>query len=185
MKKEIDKEELPQDFKISFNLSVQTFEREDIIAVLMNLLKNSGIKAQNIEIEITESIFTVKLDELVMKLRELKKLGFTISLDDFTAGHSGATTLSLLPIDIVKFDKSLLDSIESTDYSKRAKNIYKRLVGLIKEIDLEIVSEGVETSKQLQYLNSLGVEYIQGYFISKPISGDEMSLIIKRNGGNI
>lgn len=185
LKKKIDKEELPQDFKISFNLSVQTFEREDIIAVLMNLLKNSGIKAQNLEIEITESVFTVKLDELVMKLRELKKLGFTISLDDFTAGHSGATILSLLPIDIVKFDKSLLDSIESTDYSKRAKNIYKRLVGLMKEIDLKIVSEGVETSKQLQYLNSLGVEYIQGYFISKPISGDEMSLIIKRNGGNI
>ncbi len=155
------------ELKISFNLSVKTFKRDDLISVLTNLLKKYDVSGTNLEIEITESIFITDIQDLIGKLNALKNLGFTISLDDFTAGHSTAGILPLLPIDIVKFDKSLLDSLEHSD--NKGVIIYKNLISLIKDLNLKIVAEGVETIEQVNFLKKQNVHYAQGYFFSKPI----------------
>lgn len=164
-------QEIPN-FKISFNLSVKTFKRDDLIPILTNLLNKYGISGKDLEIEITESIFITDIQDLIGKLNALKSLGFTISLDDFTAGHSTAGILPILPIDIVKFDKSLLDSLEGTE--NKGKIIYKNLIALIKDLNLEIVAEGVETLEQVNFLKAEHVHYAQGYFFSKPIDKNEL-----------
>ena len=100
------------------------------------------------------------------------------SLDDFTAGHSTAGLLPLLPIDTVKFDKSLLDSFEVNQ--TKSMIVYKNLISLIKDLNFKIVSEGVETDEQLEFLKLLEVDYIQGYWFSKPILKDELTLILQQ-----
>ncbi|MGL4510028.1 EAL domain-containing protein [Cetobacterium sp.] len=166
------------DFKISFNLSMKTFKRDDLITIISGLLSYFKVPGKYIEIEITESIFVLDMKDLITKLKALKNLGIQISLDDFTAGHSTAGLLPLLPIDIVKFDKSLLDSLEVN--KSKGEIVYKNLTSLIKDLNFKIVSEGVETKKQLEFLKFLKVDYVQGYYFSKPISKDEFTMEVKK-----
>lgn len=157
---------LPKNFRISFNLSMKTFKREDLITIISGLLNHFKVSGEYMEVEITESIFVLDMKDLITKLKELKKLGIQISLDDFTAGHSTAGLLPLLPIDIVKFDKSLLDSIESN--KEKGEIVYKNLTSLIHDLNFKIVAEGVEEKKQLDFLKELKIDYAQGYYFSKP-----------------
>lgn len=166
------------DFKISFNLSMKTFKRDDLITIISGLLSYFKVPGKYIEIEITESIFVLDMKDLITKLKALKNLGIQISLDDFTAGHSTAGLLPLLPIDIVKFDKSLLDSLEVN--KSKGEIVYKNLTSLIKDLNFKIVSEGVETKKQLEFLKVLKVDYVQGYYFSKPILKDEFTMEVKK-----
>lgn len=154
-------------FRISFNISMKTFKRNDLIMIISGLLKFFKVPGKYIEIEITESIFVLDMKDLITKLKALKSLGIQISLDDFTAGHSTAGLLPLLPIDIVKFDKSLLDSLEIN--KTKGMIVYKNLTSLIKDLNFKIVSEGVETKEQMEFLEFLKVDYAQGYYFSKPI----------------
>lgn len=164
-------------FRISFNISMKTFKRDDLITVLTGLLSYFKVPGKYIEVEITESIFILDMKDLITKLKALKNLGIQISLDDFTAGHSTAGLLPLLPMDVVKFDKSLLDSLEVN--KSKGKIVYKNLTSLIKDLNFKIVSEGVETKEQLEFLKFLGVDYAQGYYFSKPISKDEFTTEVK------
>ena len=168
IKELLDKNVPLDDFRISFNISMKTFKRDDLITIISGLLSYFRVPGKYIEVEITESIFVLDMKDLITKLKALKNLGIQISLDDFTAGHSTAGLLPLLPIDVVKFDKSLLDSLEVNQ--KKGKIVYKNLTSLIKDLNFKIVSEGVETKEQLEFLEFLKVDYAQGYYFSKPIS---------------
>lgn len=173
----LDKNVPLDDFRISFNISMKTFKRDDLITIISGLLSYFKVPGKYIEVEITESIFVLDMKDLITKLKALKNLGIQISLDDFTAGHSTAGLLPLLPIDVVKFDKSLLDSIDINE--AKGKIVYKNLTSLIKDLNFKIVSEGVETKEQLEFLKFLGVDYAQGYYFSKPISKDEFAMEVK------
>lgn len=164
-------------FRISFNISMKTFKRNDLITIISGLLSYFKVPGKYIEVEITESIFVLDMKDLITKLKALKNLGVQISLDDFTAGHSTAGLLPLLPIDVVKFDKSLLDSLEVNQ--EKSMIVYKNLTSLIKDLNFKIVSEGVETKEQLEFLKFLDVDYAQGYYFSKPISKDEFTTLKK------
>lgn len=175
----IESNSIPSDnFRISFNISMKTFKRDDLITIIAGLLSYFKVPGKYIEVEITESIFVLDMKDLVTKLKALKTLGVQISLDDFTAGHSTAGLLPLLPIDIVKFDKSLLDSIDINN--TKGEIVYKNLTTLIKDLNFKIVSEGVETKKQLDFLKSLNVDCVQGYYFSKPISKEEFTMEVKK-----
>ncbi|MGL4862888.1 MAG: EAL domain-containing protein [Cetobacterium sp.] len=166
------------DFRLSFNISIKTFKRDDLIEVIKSLLSYYNVPGKYIEIEITESIFVLDMKDLITKLKSFKDLDIHISLDDFTAGHSTAGLLPLLPIDVVKFDKSLLDSIQINE--KKGKIVYKNLTSLIKDLNFEVVAEGVETKEQLDFLKELDVDYIQGYYFSKPLSLSDFNTLLKK-----
>ena len=164
-------------FRISFNISMKTFKRDDLITVISGLLSYFKVPGKYIEIEITESIFVLDMKDLITKLKSLKNLGIKISLDDFTAGHSTAGLLPLLPIDIVKFDKSLLDSLEINQ--EKSMIVYKNLVSLIRDLNFKIVAEGVETKEQVEFLEFLEVDYVQGYYFSRPITKELFTTEVK------
>ena len=155
-------------FKMSFNLSMKSLERDDVVFVIKALLKENGISGDFIEIEVTESIFSTNLKTTLEKINELKKINISFSMDDFTAGHSTVSLLPLIPLDVIKFDKGILDAI-GTKGDLVASNIYMALIGLIKDVNLKIVSEGIETKLQLEFLEKANVDIGQGYIFSKPI----------------
>lgn len=159
---------IDENFRMSFNLSMKSLERDDVVSVIKTLLKENRVSGDYMEIEITESIFSTNLKTTLEKINELKKMNISLSMDDFTAGHSTVSLLPILPLDVVKFDKGILDAI-GTKGDLVASNIYMALIGLIKDLNLKIVSEGIETKLQLEFLEKANVDIGQGYIFSKPI----------------
>lgn len=169
---------VPGDFVISFNVSMYTFENYDVPEIMENLLKKYSLPGKNVELEITESLISQNLRETLVKLKKLKKLGIQIALDDFTVGHSTAGVLPFLPLDIVKFDRSLLLIMEK----EREKGIliYTSLVNLVKNMGFKITSEGIEKKEDINFLKELGVEVAQGYFFGKPMKEEEFITRMKK-----
>lgn len=162
----IDNNKVSSNFRASFNLSVETFKREDVVSRLLKLLDMYELDGKNIEIEITESMFLSNTKDIVKKLNELKARDIKISLDDFTAGYSTVGLLTILPIDIVKFDRSLILAVEDDEI--KGKVIYTGLIKIMKSLDLKIVAEGIETIEELEFLKENMVEYGQGFYLGKP-----------------
>lgn len=158
-------------FRISFNISMQTFDRDDMIEKIEELLLKYRVNGENIEIEITESVLSNNISKAIEKLEKLKEKGIKISLDDFTAGHSTASILPILPIDIVKFDKSLLDLYNKN--KKKGVIIYKTLIKMIKDLKIETVAEGIESKDEYLFLKKEGIETAQGYYFGKPVKKNE------------
>lgn len=100
----------------------------------------------------------------------MRKLGITVFLDDFGTGYSSLSHLSILPIDVLKIDKSFIDHIETDD---KQRNLVKHILTLAKSMGLKIVAEGVEVEEQFEILKSYDCELIQGYYFYKPLSEDE------------
>ncbi|MGL5053143.1 MAG: EAL domain-containing protein, partial [Cetobacterium sp.] len=166
-------------FKMSFNLSMKTLERDDVVTKIKSLLDENNISGEFLEVEITETIFSTNLKTTLRKIEDLKKLGFTLAMDDFTAGHSTVSLLPLLPLDVVKFDKAILDSIGIKD-DLVSSNIYTALVRLVKDLNVIIIAEGIETDLQLNFLEKALVDIGQGYIFSKPITDSEFENRIKK-----
>ncbi|MGL4902831.1 MAG: EAL domain-containing protein [Cetobacterium sp.] len=160
------------DFKLSFNLSMKSLEKDDVVQNIKELLEKNDVPGKWLEVEITESIFSTNLKTTLLKIDELKRLGLSLAMDDFTAGHSTVSLLPLLPLEVVKFDKGILDAIGTKD-NLVASNIYSALIGLVKDLNVVIVAEGIETEAQLLFLHNSNVRIGQGYIFSKPITKDE------------
>ena len=176
IKKLKEKNLIDSNFRISFNLSMKSLEREDVVEFIKKLLLENEVLGENIEIEITESIFSTNLKKTLEKIKELKNMNIALAMDDFTAGHSTVSLLPLLPLDVIKFDKGILDAVGTKD-DLVASNIYMALIGLVKDLNLKIVSEGIETTSQLMFLEKADVDIGQGYIFSKPI--EELEFIKK------
>lgn len=175
---------IDENFRMSFNLSMKSLERDDIVSVIETLLKDNKVSGDYMEIEITESIFSTNLKTTLEKIKELKKMNISLSMDDFTAGHSTVSLLPILPLDGVKFDKGILDAI-GTKGDLIASNIYTALIGLVKDLNLKIVSEGIETKLQLEFLEKANVDIGQGYIFSKPIEDlDFIKKLTEKNTGS-
>lgn len=172
LKEWIDQDLVHKDFKASFNISVKTFEEEDVYEQIKFLLNKYDLPGKNIEVEVTENIFINKLNKMLDELKFLKEdLGTSIALDDFTAGHASLRGLSQLNIDTLKFDKSLLKIIKEN--SEKGKNIYSTLVKLSKDMGYTSVAEGIENVDENDFLKKEGIDYGQGFYFSKPLSEDE------------
>nr|WP_257163638.1 EAL domain-containing protein [Cetobacterium somerae] len=155
-----------KNFRMSFNMSIETLKRKDVVEVILDILKKYSLSGKNLEIEITESTFLNDAEDVVVKLNKFRENRIYLSIDDFTAGYSTVGLLTTLPIDVVKFDKSLISSIN--EESERGKNVYLGLTNMIKSLKLKVVAEGIEEREQFEFLKEIGVSYGQGYYFGKP-----------------
>ncbi len=151
--------------KISVNMSQAQLYQTDVVASVKNALEESGISPNCLEVELTETMAMIDIDRTVSVLNSIKKLGVSISMDDFGTGYSSLSSLKILPIDLLKIDRSLVYDIET---SKTARCITKAIVELGKALDLTILAEGVENNNQRDILRELGCDIIQGFLYSKP-----------------
>lgn len=139
--------------------------------------KEYGIPAELLEIEVTESVFGDSQEAVVTMLKKCKSFGFGIELDDFGSGYSSMHTLGELPLDTVKLDMSLVRNIQDP----KTFRVISACISMIKNMDLEIVAEGVENEYQLDRLKELEVDTIQGYYFSKPLPEDAYEDYLRNN----
>lgn len=152
---------------ISINISRNTLLEADFTESLKNIKKTYQIPNNYITIEITESIGNIEHIVITTICKQIKELGFNISLDDFGARYANMSLLSALDFDELKIDKSIIDTLV---YNKKSQAILYHIIKMCEMINISCVAEGVETEEQLELLLSLGCRIIQGYYYSKPIS---------------
>jgi len=151
---------------IEINISVVQCMQDELAQSILELMEKYSIPTDMVNLEITETA-EIGLPKVFEKnLAALSESGITISLDDFGTGYSNITVLMTLPLDIIKLDKSLID-LATRD--QRGQNILNSVVTLVKQMGCTSVAEGVEEKKQMDMLRSMNIDYIQGYYISKPL----------------
>lgn len=154
-------------FVLSINISAIQLEKENFVDNLRHALNLYGVKAQCIELELTESIFLEDRERAVRKISMLRKLGFRVSLDDFGTGFSSLSYLKDLPIDTLKIDKSFVD----TAIKDKATNIItESVVDMVNKLGLETIAEGVEDQNQYEFLKKINCDIVQGFLMGKPMS---------------
>ncbi len=151
---------------ISVNLSRKDFYRENFVEKLDAIVKDKGIPSSCIEFELTETAVVENLDVIVEAMHKLRKLGYRISLDDFGTGYSSLYMLNKIPADVIKFDRSfVLYSIQN----ETGKTILKNLISTFREVNFEVVCEGVETKTERDAIVGCGCSIIQGFLYDHPL----------------
>lgn len=157
---------------ISVNLSRYHFRDNQLVSHIRTILDKYNISPYLIEFELTESAMTDTNHFLLSTLEELRNLGFKLSMDDFGSGLSSLNALRILPFDILKLDKNFF---KSGDTTKKERIVISNIVNMARELNMEIISEGVETKEQADFLKSIGCEYAQGYLFAKPMPADDFT----------
>ncbi|WP_116473832.1 putative bifunctional diguanylate cyclase/phosphodiesterase [Zobellella maritima] len=167
---------LAQNVSVSVNLSVRQLENKSLLTTLEKILRETRLKPSQLELEITESAVMKDPEVAVNVLRNINQQGIQVSLDDFGTGYSSLSYLKMLPLDVLKIDRSFVNDIGG-DPSHEA--ILKAIVSLSKNLNLRVVAEGVETEAQLTFLRQLHCHSIQGYFVSKPKSAEQIEELLR------
>ena len=164
---------------LSVNLSmVQLASGKELVEQIMQLLDTTGCNPKWIGLEVTESLMMNNPDKTIGLLRELHELGFLISMDDFGTGYSSLSYLKQMPISKLKIDKSFIDGLpDDEDDISMARSV----IGLAKNMKLEVIAEGVEKEEQKNFLLENGCHEIQGYLYAKPMDVEKMTALLKEH----
>ena len=171
--------------RVAVNLSSRQFHhvqshqqsQHPLLATVLNALDETGLPPELLELEITEGILMQHLDTTMEILNALKDKGVRLSIDDFGTGYSSLNYLKRFPIDTLKIDKSFVNDI-TTDHNDKA--IVAAITAMARQLNLEVVAEGVETKAQLEFLRELQhCQTIQGYYFSKPLPVEEVWLLLQ------
>lgn len=148
---------------ISVNVSREYLHSFDVVTQMLSYVEKYDIPIKLLELEITESIDSEGVDDIV---RKMKNAGFTMLMDDFGSGYSSLNMLKTTQFDVLKIDRSFLSEFMD---SERGRKIISHTISMSHDIGLDIIAEGVETVEQARFLNECGCNSAQGYFYSKPI----------------
>lgn len=161
--------------RIAVNLSARQFREASLTAQIMDILDTSGVSAELLELELTESMLVENADEAIQALWALKGLGISLSIDDFGTGYSSLSYLKRFPIDSLKIDQSFVRDIPD---SMDDMSITKAIISMGRSLELKLVAEGVETFDQVNFLRQNGCHIVQGYLFSKPVSAEEFATFV-------
>ena len=160
---------------LSVNLSLKQFSQPNLIDRIDSILGETGVVPGSLKFELTESAIADNTSAVTTLLWELKTRNIQLSIDDFGTGYSSLSYLHRFPVDTLKIDKSFVDGIG--EISKK-KQIVGAIITLAHTLGMEVIAEGVETRQQLEQLQALQCEYVQGYFFSKPLDAKAAEALI-------
>ncbi|MBD0382104.1 bifunctional diguanylate cyclase/phosphodiesterase [Paenibacillus sedimenti] len=160
---------------ISVNMSIRVFESGLLYEMVTEALHASGLPGGRLELEITESIAMSDVIDTIRQLHTVRELGVKVSLDDFGTGYSSLGSLDELPVDTLKIDQTFIRKSNQTP--KQA--IISNIITIARNLNMEVVAEGVETSEQIEFLQSRGCHVMQGYYYGKPMSVTDISSWLK------
>ena len=161
---------------LSLNLAIKQIESSDFFDVLDSYVDETKCVMSQIAFEVTESQIMVDVLKSIEVLDKIRSFGIEISVDDFGTGYSSLSYLKQLPINKVKIDRSFVKDIP-TDNDDMV--LTKTIIGLAKNLNLDVIAEGVETKEQLEYLQNNGCNDIQGYYFSKPQKAEYITHLLK------
>lgn len=157
---------------ISVNFSRIHMFSKDFVDNITELVERYEIPKHFIEVECTETAMTYDTELSKDILGQLRKKGFEIAMDDFGKGYSSLNALSTMPLDVIKLDSGFFSSTLEFD-TNRANKVIIGVISLVHDLSLKIIAEGVETQEQFEFLKSIGCDFIQGYYFSKPLSEED------------
>jgi diguanylate cyclase (GGDEF)-like protein len=161
----------PEHVRVAVNLSPIQFNDPGIVDIVARAIDESGVKPQQVELEITEGVFLAEGDSTDETFARLKKLGVRLALDDFGTGYSSLGYLKKAPFDKIKIDQSFVRGAASP--TSRNSAIIRAIVSLAESLEMETCAEGVETHDDLALIRELGCSHIQGYIFGKPAATEE------------
>ncbi|MDP3864679.1 MAG: EAL domain-containing protein [Rhodoferax sp.] len=167
---------------MAVNLSARQFREKEFSQRVLEILNETGLAPQYLELEITESILVDRLTSVSTILREFKQAGIMISLDDFGTGYSSLSYLKRFPIDKLKIDQSFVREV-LTDANDAS--LVRAIIAMAQALGLKTIAEGVETRDHLDFLRTEGCDEIQGYHIARPLLAEQVTdLILQYNAGH-
>lgn len=168
------------DIILSINISVRHLMKNHFLDEIRGILEESGVPADQVEIEITESIMIDSVEKALQCINEIKKMGMKIAIDDFGTGYSSLSYLNRFPADLIKVDKSFVDKMNSGESSKQ---YVAAIISMGHIMHFSVIAEGVEEPAQLETLKSIGCDYIQGYLWGKPLSLEDAEALVMQSCG--
>lgn len=164
-----------EDLRIAVNVSPQQFRAGSLMEDVKNALAACDLACEKLELEITESLLMQDSDFPLLILKNLRSLGIRIALDDFGTGYSSLSYVRRFPMQILKIDRSFIQGLE-TDHNNKV--LVDAIIAMAQSLELEIIAEGVENEKQVEYLRQRGVKIIQGYIFSPPVPAEEFRQLL-------
>ncbi|MDR0947544.1 MAG: EAL domain-containing protein [Ruminococcus sp.] len=162
---------------VSVNLTSVDFYQTDVCENIKNTLAKTGLDSKWLDIELTESLALKDIDNAVAQMEQIRSLGIKLSMDDFGTGYSSLSYIQVLPISILKLDRSFIMYLEDDAISRE---IVSAVIRIAKSKEIEVIAEGVETDKQATILHKSGCDYIQGYLFGKPMSAKDFEAFMAR-----
>ncbi len=176
----IDAATWPDDVRVAVNLSPLQFRTGNLLSIVMDALKQSGLPAKRLELEITETLLLEKSSQVLATLHALRALGVRISMDDFGTGYSSLSYLRSFPFDKIKIDQSFVRDLGA---NREAQAIIRSIVSLGKGLGVTITAEGVETEAELSCLRAEGCHEGQGFLFSRARPNEEIVELLRAQRG--
>lgn len=167
---------------MAVNLSPIQFMRSDLVETVETVLATTGLPAERLELEITESVWLADCEKAMTTLNGLRRLGVRVALDDFGTGYASISYLLRFPFDKIKIDRSF---IQGLDRMTEANAVVRALIGLGHSIGMRASAEGVETPAQIERLRKEGCEEVQGFYYGKPVIAREIGAILTNNHAHL
>jgi EAL domain-containing protein (putative c-di-GMP-specific phosphodiesterase class I) len=163
---------------VGVNVSCSQFARRDTREAVVHALKESGLEAKYLKLEITETAVMDKVIPAIAELTALREIGVQFHLDDFGTGYSSLGYLHQMPIEALKIDRSFVTTIGS---DRTGTSIVQAIIALAHSMNMRVIAEGVENDLQLTKLTSLGCDYAQGYHFAKPLSPADLVTFARKH----
>ena len=161
---------------VSINLTSVDFYQTDVKESLQKALAKTGLKPEYLEVELTESLALKDIDQAIHQMKELREIGVKLSMDDFGTGYSSLSYIQVLPITLLKLDRSFIMYLEEDEISRE---IVSAVIRIAKSKKIETIAEGIETIGQAEILKESGCDHAQGYFFGKPMPAEEFEKFVK------
>lgn len=160
---------------VSVNVSARQLADSNLVQNVVRALSETGLPPNGLRLEVTETAIMERPDEGIQWLRELRALGVKIGIDDFGTGYSSLASLHRLPLDLLKVDRSFVNKMVQ---SQENQAIVRTILTLAQGLDLDVVAEGIENEPQRQLLSTMGCQFGQGFYFSRPLEADQIEAIL-------
>lgn len=160
---------------VAVNVSPQQFASPDFVPAVKRILEESGIRGENLELEVTESCILADIENSARRMADLRKLGVRIAIDDFGVGYSPLAYLHRLPLDKIKVDRSFVRQIAQPGGTLP---VVHTITVLAHQRGLQVVAEGVETAEEFDLVHAARCDLVQGYYVGLPLSAEEISALL-------
>jgi len=167
-------------FKVGVNISGKQLKQPDFLEMVATVMKESDIEPEVLEFEFTESVVMEQADKTIEILKELKKMGLLLSIDNFGTGYSSLNYLKHFPIDRIKIDRSFVADL---DRNNDDATLVEAIVSMGHSLNRKVLAEGVENGNQLNLLAALGCDEVQGFYLAMPMAADDVARRIRRTHG--